>query len=258
MKERTRQEKVRESPRIHKENYKNAKFGGLRGERNTMKTIKYVDDGFYCEVKDVLESIESRYVTEPMDLKALVVLCGLANSGKTKTLRDLISRLSGKTLRKNPIDVRCHFDFQGNHICVTTPGDTRMILEQNCATFDEIGSRESLDICITSSRTEGGSVEMLNYYIGKMRNHISIVLWINIRDLDVASMKRFGIVSNGETCDRKWLNKNGYDKEVDRIAEETVSQLECIIKKICEFPKIAHKRNSKAKWMNNNTDNFNN
>ncbi|MCQ2292799.1 MAG: hypothetical protein MJZ54_02030 [Bacteroidaceae bacterium] len=219
---------------------------------------KYTDDGFYCEIEDVLSPIESCYGKGPFDLRAFIVLCGLPNSGKTSTLRDLIERLSGKKLKKSPKDVRCHFDYKKNHICVTTPGDTRMIIEQNCATFTEIGNRGALDICITSSRTEGGGVEMLNYYIGKMRNHISIILWINIRDLDVASMKKLNITTNGETCDRKLLNANGQREDVDRIAEKTVSTLEEIISKICELPRIMHKRNSKAKWMNNNIDNFNN
>ena len=222
-------------------------------------TVKKYDDpakeSFFCNYEEVLAPFTARHDAlkeNPFFAKALIILFGKSDAGKTTTLYRLVEQcaLPCPSLPRNrngkPVDFRCHFDYNDNHICVTTSGDLRTNVEGNCATFDYIGTHNpQLDICITAITDKTESLEAIDYYISKMRRHFSSIIWLNIHDLDALSMQELGISNNVIPCARMALAQNGESATADSICNHTVKQLQGLLDTICSKPRPTRPRKQK-------------
>jgi hypothetical protein len=134
--------------------------------------------------------------------KQFIVLHGLANSGKTTTLRHTIETLTGFTLPTTSINYRVVFDFQGETIAISTFGDDKPSIQKNLDFFDGILSPRTtiyriknhqsyelsadelreldVTICISACRINDskniGNVRLIENYI-KKNNLCSVSQW---------------------------------------------------------------------------------
>lgn len=101
--------------------------------------------------------------------KALIVLSGVSNAGKTTTLRKVIKTiassgcprldLNGDDITKTKGDVRTAFDVNGTRVGVCTAGDTEKIVKETVKWAIDL----EIDILVTASKSTGktGSVETI-------------------------------------------------------------------------------------------------
>lgn len=120
--------------------------------------------------------------------KQFIVLYGLANSGKTTTLRHTIETLTGVRLKKNHENWRVVFDYEGKTIALSTFGDKPRDIKNDISFFEgkkpkvkivQIAkgtckdltasdlSKMKFDICISACRVEDDmqNVQLLEAYL---------------------------------------------------------------------------------------------
>lgn len=149
-----------------------------------------------------------------LELKALVVLRGTGNSGKTTTLRMLLEEMfRDPNTNKIPVQLSSFFakrkefriivKYSNNYIYLSTYGDTLEDTQANISFFDgELDNNRlffyqpgsavkplSKDInylleytpsfCISASRSDGRVPFPLEYYGNKMRIHTSSLVWLH-------------------------------------------------------------------------------
>lgn len=103
--------------------------------------------------------------------KANIILFGTSNSGKTTTLKMLHYLLVGSMPpAKTP---RVQITYKGLAIDIAFNGDDLKTVEQNVAFFEA----NPCAIALSPTRTDGGSVLAMNYFIDKTFPSTEIVLW---------------------------------------------------------------------------------
>lgn len=166
--------------------------------------------------------------------KALVILYGPADNGKTSILKKFICGRSGLQYKQKG-DIRFSFQSNNQEFCVCTGGDDREICEKNCFTFDLVAARVDTPlICISAARIGNGSSsisDVFDYYSRKIREDCYITLWINVKELLVTAAKQAGILGYDKSKDLKVQAKNGLpvedltDKACD-ILEKQIQEIE--------------------------------
>lgn len=122
-------------------------------------------------------SVKYQYVT-----KANIILFGTGNSGKTTTLKILYYLLVGSM---PPINTpRVQITYRGKKIDFAFNGDHIDVVEDNLAFFAD----NPCDIAVSPTRTEGGPVMAMNYFIDKSFPITENILWK--RTTDIPSSKR--------------------------------------------------------------------
>jgi hypothetical protein len=103
--------------------------------------------------------------------KANIILFGTSNSGKTTTLKILHYLLVGSMPpAKTP---RVQITYKGLAIDIAFNGDDLETVEQNVAFF----KANPYDIALSPTRTDGGPVLAMNYFVNKTFPSTEIVLW---------------------------------------------------------------------------------
>lgn len=103
--------------------------------------------------------------------KANIILFGTSNSGKTTTLKMLHYLLVGSMPpAKTP---RVQITYKGLAIDIAFNGDNLKTVEQNVAFFEA----NPCAIALSPTRTDGGPVLAMNYFIDKNFPSTEIVLW---------------------------------------------------------------------------------
>ena len=95
-----------------------------------------------------------------MRLHRIIVLCGRANLGKTRTLRTVIDKLNGESISYATRDTKtiCHYNDQT--IAIATKGDNAAELRANVSYF----KFHPCDIAITAARSRGGTHDVIKAY----------------------------------------------------------------------------------------------
>ena len=95
-----------------------------------------------------------------MRLHRIIVLCGRANLGKTRTLRMVIDKLNGESISYATRDTKtiCHYNDQT--IAIATKGDNAAELRANVSYF----KFHPCDIAITAARSLGGTHDVIKAY----------------------------------------------------------------------------------------------
>ena len=95
-----------------------------------------------------------------MRLHRIIVLCGRANLGKTRTLRMVIDKLNGESISYATRDTKtiCHYNDQT--IAIATKGDNAAELRANVSYF----KFHPCDIAITAARSRGGTHDVIKAY----------------------------------------------------------------------------------------------
>lgn len=95
-----------------------------------------------------------------MRLHRIIVLCGRANLGKTRTLRMVIDKLNGESISYATRDTKtiCHYNDQT--IAIATKGDNAAELRANVSYFKS----HPCDIAITAARSRGGTHDVIKAY----------------------------------------------------------------------------------------------
>lgn len=95
-----------------------------------------------------------------MRLHRIIVLCGRANLGKTRTLRMVIDKLNGESISYATRDTKtiCHYNDQT--IAIATKGDNAAELRANVSYFKS----HPCDIAITAARSRGGTRDVIKAY----------------------------------------------------------------------------------------------
>ena len=103
--------------------------------------------------------------------KANIIVFGTSNSGKTTTLKILHYLLVGSMPpAKTP---RVQITYKGLAIDIAFNGDDLETVEQNVAFF----KANPYDIALSPTRTDGGPVLAMNYFVNKTFPSTEIVLW---------------------------------------------------------------------------------
>ena len=103
--------------------------------------------------------------------KANIILFGTSNSGKTTALKILYFLLTGKTVQARM--TRVAITYKGLAIDIAFNGDDLKTVEQNEAFFEA----NPCAIALSPTRTDGGPVLAMNYFIDKTFPSTEIVLW---------------------------------------------------------------------------------
>lgn len=168
--------------------------------------------------------------------KALVILYGPADYGKTGILKQFIHKKTGNR-QKTTGDVRCVFHANSQGFCVCTGGDNRKIVEMNCATFDRVAaSMGSPLICISAARIGNGSssvADVFDYYSRKIRDDCYITLWINIKELLATASRLAGVSGYDKSKDLK--HQAIYGRSIDNLTDKACELLD---KQIQEIEKL--------------------
>lgn len=121
------------------------------------------------------------------NIKALIILYGPENSGKTTLLRRVIENIQGAALPHRPVDVRKWLPSSlfKNNLYICTAGDNRTIVEANCICFDKSTKPA---ICVTAARVgskggHGGVIDVLEYYTRVILKHSPIIVWLNVNTI---------------------------------------------------------------------------
>lgn len=115
-------------------------------------------------------------------MKANIILFGTGNSGKTTTLKILYYLLTGTI---PPVNTpRIQITYKGLKINFAFNGDHIDVVEENVAFF----KNNPCDIAVSPTRTEGGPVMAMNYFIDKTLPITENILWK--RTTDIPSSKR--------------------------------------------------------------------
>lgn len=114
--------------------------------------------------------------------KANIILFGTGNSGKTTTLKILYYLLVGSMPPANT--PRVQITYRGKKIDFAFNGDHIDVVEDNLAFFAD----NPCDIAVSPTRTEGGPVMAMNYFIDKTFPITENILWK--RTTDIPSSKR--------------------------------------------------------------------
>ena len=95
-----------------------------------------------------------------MRLHRIIVLCGRANLGKTRTLRMVIDKLNGESISYATRDTKtiCHYNDQT--IAIATKCDNAAELRANVSYF----KFHPCDIAITAARSRGGTHDVIKAY----------------------------------------------------------------------------------------------
>jgi hypothetical protein len=165
--------------------------------------------------RDIEElSVEEIYANKRIDQITLIVLYGLGNSGKTSTLINVVKLLISPKAYASHIwnngkryqDVMIIIKFKEKLIYISTKGDGRNECEENILFFrrkldetkilvvhkNKVVSLSSLsaseikelyrnakpDICISASRTDGGSVAASDYHMMERLPSFRTGIWI--------------------------------------------------------------------------------
>lgn len=162
--------------------------------------------------------------------KALVVLYGAKDYGKTTILKKFIKIKTGKQVSS----IRCKFQVNSHMYCVCTAGDTRSICEKNCAAFDITASNLDIPlICITAARIGNGAssvADVFDYYSRKIREDCYVTLWINIKELLATAAKQVGISGYDKSKDLK--HQVISNKLIDLLTNEACKLLDKQIQEI--------------------------
>lgn len=168
--------------------------------------------------------------------KALVILYGSADNGKTSVLKKFISKRSGFCPKQGG-DIRYRFQSNNQEFCVCTGGDDREICEKNCFTFDLVAARVDTPlICISAARIGNGSSSIsdaFDYYSRKIREDCYVTLWINIKELLATAAKQAGILGYDKSKDLK--HQVISNKSIDLLTNEACKLLD---KQIQEIEKL--------------------
>lgn len=166
--------------------------------------------------------------------KALVILYGTADNGKTSILKKFIYRRSGFQPKQSG-DIRYRFQSNNQEFCVCTGGDDREICEKNCFTFDLVAAKVGTPlICISAARIGNGSSsisDVFDYYSRKIRDDCYITLWINVKELLGTAAKQAGILGYDKSKNLEVQANNGLpvedltDKACD-ILEKQIQEIE--------------------------------
>jgi len=111
--------------------------------------------------------------------KANIILFGTSNSGKTTALKILYFLLTGKTVQARM--TRVAITYKGLAIDIAFNGDDLETVEQNVAFF----KANPCDIALSPTRTDGGPVLAMNYFIDKTFPSTEIVLWKRLEAIPV-------------------------------------------------------------------------
>lgn len=109
--------------------------------------------------------------------KANIILFGTSNSGKTTTLRILYYLLTGKTAPKSTHRIQDR--YKGMTIDFAFDGDNLEVVESNVAFFEN----NPCDIAVSPTRTDGGPVLAMNYFIDKTLTTTENVIWKRIPEI---------------------------------------------------------------------------
>lgn len=112
--------------------------------------------------------------------KANIILFGTGNSGKTTTLRILYYLLTGTTAPANK--TRVQITYKGSKIDFAFNGYTLDVVEGNVAFFED----NPCDIAVSPTRTDGGPVIAMNYFIDKTFPMTENIIWKKVADIPVA------------------------------------------------------------------------
>lgn len=122
-------------------------------------------------------STKYHYVT-----KANIILFGTSNSGKTTTLKILYYLLTGAMPPNNT--PRIQISYNGLKIDFGFNGDHIDMVEDNVTFF----KNNPCDIAVSPTRTEGGPVMAMNYFIDKTFPITENIFWK--RTMDIPRSKR--------------------------------------------------------------------
>jgi len=87
----------------------------------------------------------------------VIVLSGIANTGKTTTLNLLNNLINPNKPITDGNDHRRAFTYKGKTIFIATPGDDKAQIDENI----KRARKENCDILVTASRTRGAGKELL-------------------------------------------------------------------------------------------------
>lgn len=87
----------------------------------------------------------------------VIVLNGVANTGKTTTLNLLNNLINPDNPITDGKDHRRTFTYKGKTIFIATPGDDKAQIDENI----KRARKENCDILVTASRTRGAGKELL-------------------------------------------------------------------------------------------------
>lgn len=116
----------------------------------------------------------------------LIALYGIANSGKSTLLKEVIKHFK-PNLEANKDDMEIIFEYKGYKIGIATGGDYQEYIENNLRNF----ANEKCDFLVTACRTKG-------------QTHTAIY---NICD-------EFGITNDNGDYDIEWILKSRLDDKI--------------------------------------------
>lgn len=104
---------------------------------------------------------------------SIIALTGSSKQGKSRTLRLLITSLTGLTGSNK--DLRILFTYQNRTILVCTMGDSRKLVEQNCL----LAELFQPDIFVCAVNYNDGATQAFNYFCQKYYKQTFVQLRIS-------------------------------------------------------------------------------